>query len=94
MHTAIEIYRPLVAALRMSESLPNTEDGGKGTLHVLYGEHYCPVGYLVEKTTLDDNWEGQDPRFFVTVSHGEAMQLLNLPFAELPAREVGVNQVG
>ena len=87
MHTAIEIYRPLVAALRMSEALPNTEENG-GTLHVLYGDQYRPVGYLVEKTAMDDNWESQDPRFFVTDSHPEALRLLNLPFAELPAREV------
>lgn len=88
MHTAIEIYQPLVAALRMSEALPNTAEGGNGTLHLLYGEHYRPVGYLVKKTAMEDNWESQDPRFFLSVSHGEAMQLLNLPFADLPAREV------
>jgi hypothetical protein len=87
MHTAIEIYRPLVAALRMSEALPNTEASG-GTLHVLYGEQYRPIGYLVEKTNLDDNWESQDPRFFLTDSHAEAVRLLSVPFAELPVREV------
>ena len=90
MHTAIEIYRPLVAALRMSEALPNTEDAG-GTLHVLYGEQYRPIGYLVEKINLEDNWESQDPRFFITDSHAEALRLLTLPLAELPAREVAAS---
>lgn len=88
MQTAIEIDKPLVAALRMSEALPNTHEQGVGKLHVLYGEHYRPVGYLVEKTALEDSWESLDPRYFITTSHAEAMQLLATPFAELPAREV------
>ncbi len=88
MHSTIEIYRPLVAALRMSEALPNTEENGAGKLHLLYGEQYRPIGYLVEKTALEDNWESLDPRFFMTTSHAEALRLLNTPFAQLPAREV------
>ncbi|BET65194.1 hypothetical protein ASA1KI_01120 [Opitutales bacterium ASA1] len=87
MHTAIEIQKPLVAALRASAALPNTQDHGTGTLHVLYGEHYVPVGYLVEKVNRADSWEALDPRFFITTSHGEAMRLLALDPAELPARE-------
>lgn len=88
MQTAIEINKPLVAALRMSEALPDTQDHGVGKLHVLYGEHYRPVGYLVEKMALEDSWESFDPRFFITTSHVDAVQLLGTPFAELPVREV------
>lgn len=87
MHTPIEITKPLVAALRKSEALPNTQDIGPGNLHVLYGEHYSPVGYLVEKSTVEDAWESLDPRFFITTSHAEAMRMLATPFRELPARE-------
>ncbi|MBE2212380.1 MAG: hypothetical protein IAE82_00805 [Opitutaceae bacterium] len=88
MHTPIEITKPLVAALRMSEALPNTQEMGSGNLRLLYGEHYTPVGYLVEKHTVDDAWESLDPRFFITTSHAEAMRLLATPFRELPVREV------
>lgn len=87
MHTAIEIDKPLVAALRMSAALPNTQDHGTGTLHVLYGEHFVPVGYLVEKVNRADKWESLDPRFFITTSHEEAVQLLAMPTSGLPARE-------
>ena len=87
MHTPIEITKPLVAALRMSEALPNTQDVGSGNLHLLYGEHYTPVGYLVQKYAVDDAWESLDPRFFITTSHAEAMHLLATPFRELPTRE-------
>lgn len=90
MHTPTEITKPLVAALRMSEALPNTQEIGSGTLHLLYGEHYSPVGYLVEKHTVDDAWESLDPRFFITTSHAEAMHLLATPFRELPAREAAI----
>lgn len=90
MHTPIEITKPLVAALRMSEALPNTQELGSGILRVLYGEHYTPAGYLVEKRTTEDAWETLDPRFFITTSHAEAMRLLGLPFHELPARELAV----
>ncbi len=87
MPTPIEINKPLVAALRMSEALPNTQEIGSGTLHILYGEHYTPIGYLVEKHAVDDAWEGLDPRFFITTSHAEAIHLLAVPFRELPSRE-------
>ena len=87
MHSTIEINRPLVAALRMSEALPNTHEHGAGNLHVLYGDQYRPVGYLVEKIANDDAWESLDPRFFITTSHSEAMNLLATPFAELRSRE-------
>jgi hypothetical protein len=88
MHTIVEIDKPLVAALRMSEALPNTQDNGSGRLHILYRDGYHPVGYLVEKIALADAWESQDPRFFITTSHAEALQMLAVPYAELPAREV------
>lgn len=88
MHTAIEISRPLVAALRMSEPLPNIQDSGVGTLRVLYAEQYHPIGYLVEKIAREDAWESLEPRYFLTTSHTEALQVLAAPFAELPAREV------
>jgi len=90
MPKAIEIDKPLVAALRMSEALPDTHDAGSGSLHVLYGEHYRPVGYLVEKVAVDDAWESTEPRFFITTSHGEAVKLLQTPFKELPAREAAM----
>lgn len=88
MHTAIEINKPLVDALRMSEALPNTQSHGTGNLHLLYGEHYRPVGYLVEKVNPADHWESLDPRFFLTTSHEEAIKLLTMAPSELPAREV------
>ena len=88
MHTAIEINKPLVAALRMSEALPNIPDVGNGSLHVLYAEQYQPIGYPVEKNAHDDAWESLEPRFFITTSHAEALHLLAVPFVELPAREV------
>lgn len=90
MHPTLEIQRPLVAALRMSEALPNTHENGAGNLHVLYADQYRPIGYLVEKISNDDAWESLDPRFFITTSHAEAMRLLALPFAELPAREAAM----
>lgn len=86
MHTAIEIDKPLVAALRMSEALPNTHEHGMGNLHVLYGDSYRPVGYLVEKVAVDDPWDSLDPRTFITTSHPEAMELLGAKFSELPPR--------
>ena len=86
MHTAIEIEKPLVAALRMSEALPNTHEHGLGSLHVLYGDNYRPVGYLVEKVAVDDPWDSLDPRTFITTSHPEAMELLRAKFNELPPR--------
>ena len=87
MHTAIEIEKPLVAALRMSEALPNTNEQGQGGLHVLYGEHYHPVGYLVEKITADNPWDSLEPRFFITTSHAEALRLLATAPTELPSHE-------
>lgn len=90
MHNAIEISKPLVAALRMSEALPETHDDGSGHLHVLYGEHYRPVGYLVEKIAVDDAWESTEPRFFITTSHSEAVNLLHTLYKELPAREAAI----
>jgi hypothetical protein len=88
MHTTIEISKPLVGALRMSEPLPNIEEGGNGALRLLYAEQDRPIGYLVEKNARDDAWESLEPRFFITTSHHEALQLLAIPFAEQPAREV------
>lgn len=87
MHTAIEINKPLVAALRMSDPLPNVLDAGTGTLRLLYAEQYRPIGYIVERIARDDAWESLEPRYFITTSHAEAMQLLAVPFPELPARE-------
>ena len=71
----------------MSEALPNTHENGAGNLHILYGDQYRPIGYLVEKNNNEDAWETLDPRFFITTSHAEAMRLLSTPFPELPARE-------
>lgn len=87
MHTPIEITKPLVAALRMSEALPNTQEIGSGSMYLLYREHYAPVGYMVEKHAIDDAWESLDPRFFITTSHAEANRLLATPFRELPVRD-------
>lgn len=70
----------------MSEALPNTHENGLGNLHILYGESYRPVGYLVEKVAVDDPWDSLDPRTFITTSHPEAMELLRAKFRELPPR--------
>jgi hypothetical protein len=91
MSTTIEIEKPLVAALRMSEALPNTHDHGPGNLHILYGDHYRPVGYLVEKVAVDDPWDSLEPRSFITTSHAEAMRLLALQPSELPKPELAVS---
>ena len=87
MHKAIEIDKPLVTALRMSEALPNTHEEGSGKMHVLYGEHYRPVGYLVEKVAVENPWDSLDPRFFITTSHTEAIHLLTVSYGELSAPE-------
>lgn len=87
MHPAIEIDKPLVAALRKSEALPNTHNEGSGKMYLLYADGFHPVGYMVEKLCPEDAWESMDPRFFITSSHGDALRLLATPFAELPARE-------
>ena len=91
MHTAMEINKPLVEALRMSEPLPNIHDVGVGTIRLLYAEHFRPVGYLVEKIVQDDAWESLEPRFFLTTSHAEAMELLAAPYDQLPAREISAS---
>jgi hypothetical protein len=88
MHTAIEINKPLVAALRMSEPLPNIHDVGVGAIRLLYAEQYHPIGYMVEKYAQEDAWESLEPRFFLTTSHAEAMELLAVPYEQLPAREL------
>jgi hypothetical protein len=90
MQTAIEINKPLVAALRTSDALPNTQDHGSGNLHVLYAEHYRPVGYLVEKIATDDPWEGLEPRYFITTSHAEAVRLISVPLSEIPRSDVAM----
>ena len=87
MHTAIEIDKPLVAALRVSDALPNTHAEGSGKMHLLYGEHYQPVGYLVEKVAVENPWDSLDPRYFITTSHAEAIGLLEVAYSELPVRE-------
>jgi len=87
MHKAIEIDKPLVAALRVSEALPNTHEEGSGKMYLLYGEHYRPVGYLVEKVAVENPWDSLDPRYLITTSHTEAIHLLAVPYNELPAGE-------
>jgi hypothetical protein len=87
MQKTIEISKPLVAALRMSEALPETQEVGSGNLHLLYGDHFRPVGYMVEKICVDDAWESNDPRFFITTSHAEAVKLLGVSFKELPQQK-------
>jgi hypothetical protein len=86
----IEIERPLVPALRMSDALPNTAEHGQGDLHILYGERDRPVGYLVRKSCVEDAWESLDPRFYITTSHSVAIRLLGTPFAELPTTRTAV----
>lgn len=90
MQKAIEIDKPLVAALRISEALPNTHDEGSGRMHLLYGEHYRPVGYMVEKVAVENPWDSLDPRYFITTSHTEAIHLLTAAYSELPAHEDAV----
>ncbi|MEZ5274844.1 MAG: hypothetical protein R3F07_00525 [Opitutaceae bacterium] len=87
MPATIEMDKSLVPALRMSEALPNTHDQGSGNLHILYGDHYHPIGYLVEKIGVDDPWDSLDPRFFLTTSHAEAIRLLGTAFKDLPRAE-------
>ena len=87
MQKAIEIDKPLVAALRISEALPNTHEEGSGKLHLLYAEQYRPIGYLVEKVAVENPWDSLDPRYFITTSHPEAIRLLTIPYGELSARE-------
>lgn len=71
----------------MSEALPNTQGEGTGRLHILYGDGFKPVGYMVEKICVTDAWESMDPRYFITTSHAEALRMLSLEFEELPARQ-------
>jgi hypothetical protein len=82
-----EIPQPLVAAFRVSEAFPNIENAGVGRIHLLFDGENCPVGYLVHKFSLGDSWENPDPRYFVTRSHAEALQLLTTPWEELSAFE-------
>ncbi|MFH1496443.1 MAG: hypothetical protein ABII82_01335 [Verrucomicrobiota bacterium] len=86
----IELDKTLVNAMRMSAALPGTQHHGSGHLHVLYAEDQTPIGYLVEKVAVDDQWEANDPRFFVTTDHAAALGLLGTPYRKLPARAVPV----
>ena len=67
--------------------MPGTHGQGPGGPHVLYGEHYRPIGYLVEKIAVDNPWDSLEPRFFLTTSHAEAMRLLATTLNDLPRRE-------
>lgn len=86
----VELDKVLVNALRMSAALPGTQSHGSGHLHVLYAEDHTPVGYLIEKVAVDDQWEANDPRFFVTTDHTVALELLGTPYRKLPARAATV----
>src|SRR5690606_11484056 len=90
MPKTIEMDKTLVAALRMSAALPGTQRYGSGHLRVLYGDQQTPVGYLVEKIAVDDQWEANDPRFFITSDHATALELLGTPYRKLPARPEAV----
>ena len=85
--SVIEISQPLASAFRMSEAFPNTENGGAGRIHLLFDEENRPVGYLVHRVNVGDAWETLDPRYFITTSHAEAVALLGIGFADLPAQE-------
>lgn len=83
--SVIEIPQPLVAALRVSEALPNIENGGVGRIHLLFDGQNHPVGYLVHKMNVGDVWESPEPRSFITTFHADALALLAAANDELPA---------
>lgn len=86
----IEMDKVLVTALRMSPALPGTQHYGSGHLRVLYAEDKTPIGYVVEKIAVDDQWEANDPRFFITADHAVALELLGTPYRKLPERAAPV----
>lgn len=87
LSATIEINPALVPALRISETLPSDLEHASGNLHALQDKTQQAVGYLVEKTDPDDAWDALEPRFFVTPSFREALDLVQMKFADLPARE-------
>ena len=82
--TVREIDKALVPALRLSEALPCDLEHATGSLRVLLDKSQQTVGFIVEKTNLGDAWESLDPRFFLTTSMSEAMDLLRSDYSDLP----------
>jgi hypothetical protein len=88
-----EINKPTVNALRMSTPLPCVTERPEpsprgGHLHLLYGDQFKPVGYLVHRPTNDFGIRaGQDvyeDRYFTTETLPDALELLRLPHEKLP----------
>lgn len=79
-----EIDQALVPALRLSETLPCDVEQGSGSMRVLQDKTLHSIGYIVEKTNPGDAWDSLDPRFFLTTSLSEALDLLKADFSALP----------
>lgn len=88
MKNVIEINKPTVDALRMSIPLPKASEPKDGSLHILYGDQYKPIGYLVHKPTKEmevmDGVGIYDNRYFTADSLADALELLKLNHDELP----------
>lgn len=53
-------------------------------MRVLQDKALRSVGYIVEKTNPSDAWDSLEPRFFLTTSFTEAVELLKSDYSELP----------
>ena len=88
MNNVIEINKPTVDALRMSVPLPKAAEAKDGHLHLLYGDQFKPLGYLVHKPTNDmeimDGMAIYEDRYFTTDVLADALELLKLPHEQLP----------
>ena len=83
--TVTELDPALVPALRLSETLPCDIEHGTGSMRVLQDKDLRSIGYIVEKTNPGDAWESLEPRFFLTTSFNEAVNLLKAEYGQLPA---------
>lgn len=88
MNNVIEINKPTVDALRMSIPLPKAAAPDEGNLHILYGDQYRPIGYLVHKPTNDmeimDGRTIYENRYFTTETLSDALELLRRSHEQLP----------
>jgi len=53
-------------------------------MRVLQDKELHSIGYMVEKTNPGNAWDSLDPRFFLTTSFSEAVDLLKAEFNDLP----------
>lgn len=88
MNNVIEMNKPTVDALRMSVPLPKAAESHEGYLHILYGDQYKPVGYLVHKPTnkmeIMDGMTIYEDRYFAAEALSDALDLLKLAHEQLP----------